>query len=133
MSRRWLVPPALGLVLVAGCHREDARRLARVGRKAAGRFETVAGGAHGRLITEVRQAVPVEGGPGLAQRVGQRLRWDKDLTGANLRISSPSRGVIHLEGTVLGLDQRRRALDLSRSTLGVDHVVDRMTVGRAAP
>jgi hypothetical protein len=133
MSRRWPIPLALALALVAGCSREDVPRLARVGRKAAARFEGLAGGAHGRLITEVRQAVPVEGGPGLAQRVGQRLRWDRDLTGADLRVSSPSPGVIHLEGTVRGLDQRRRALDLSRSTLGVDHVVDRMTVGRAGP
>jgi hypothetical protein len=68
MSRRWPIPLALALALVAGCSREDVPRLARVGRKAAARFEGLAGGAHGRLITEVRQAVPVEGGPGLAQR-----------------------------------------------------------------
>jgi hypothetical protein len=128
----WLLGLALTL-LSGGCQREDIDRLSRVGKKAGHRIDRLTGEMRSHLLAGAQRAKPALGVQGLAGRVAPRLRWDRDLAGADLKVSSPRQGVIRLEGTVLGLSQQRRALTLTRSTLGVEEVEDQLTVSGTLP
>src|SRR5262249_24913485 len=76
---RWL--PAVLLLGVCGCHREDADHLARVARKAAEQVQTLTGGTQGKLA-QAWQALRAHCDEmALDARVAARLRWDKALAG----------------------------------------------------
>jgi osmotically-inducible protein OsmY len=123
---RWKV--GLLLLAVCGCGREDADRLARVGRKTAAKFADVTAGARGKLSSGWQAVRGSLSDTTTDSRVVLRLRWEKALAGAEIQVQAPSPGVIHLQGTVADLDQRRRAVSLAESTQGVEKVVDEMTV-----
>jgi osmotically-inducible protein OsmY len=117
-------------LLAAGCGREDADRLARVGHKTAEKFEEVTAGARAKLVNgwnAVRGSLSEATTDG---RVALRLGWDKSLGGADVRVSSPSPGVVRLQGAVADVEQRRRAVNLAETTQGVEKVVDELTVAR---
>ena len=59
-----------------------------------------------------------------------RLRWDKALGGTRITVQAAG-GVVELRGTVGTDNQRRRALDVTETTTGVERVVDALEI--AAP
>jgi hyperosmotically inducible protein len=72
----------------------------------------------------------------VVSRVYSRLHWDKAMTGANLEIEIQAGGVAILTGVVPSEQAKTKALVLTAETVGVNQVVDRMTiaaVGRPAP
>jgi osmotically-inducible protein OsmY len=122
--RGWWLCLALAWA-AAGCGK-DADCLARVCKKSGARLDAVTGGARGRL-TDGWQAVRGSVGEAtLNSRVAVRLRWDRELAGADIQVDSPGRGVIRLRGTVADLTQRQRAVSLARSTQGVEAVQDEL-------
>lgn len=78
---------------------------------------------------EVRRSVEKLGVEG---RVYSRLHWDKSLTSAELEIDVEDEGVVILTGTVPDAAARRKALQLAEDTVGVQQVVDRLTLTTAA-
>jgi osmotically-inducible protein OsmY len=125
----WLI---LGLGLAAGGCGQDADRLSRVCHKTAARFDGVTEGLRGKLS----RAWAARGGPPgeatVEGRVAVRLRWDRDLEGADVHVEPVGPGVVRLRGCVADLAQRTRALELARSTRGVAQVQDALTEDDAA-
>jgi hypothetical protein len=112
----------------AGCNRQDADRLARVGRTTATQLSNLAGGPHGKLATGLEAMRGALGHATIDSRVAIRLEWDKDLANLDLRVLTTEPGVVRLEGKIADEKQRRRAVSLAASTLGVRQVVDALKV-----
>jgi osmotically-inducible protein OsmY len=126
MRRGWGRGLVLGCLLVSGCGRGDADRLARVARQAAAQLDGLSGGARDQLgegLEAARGALR----DGLAARVATRLRWDRDLAASAIEVQAGN-GVVRLRGGVASQDLRQRAVELARSTVGAEQVVDEMTV-----
>jgi hypothetical protein len=119
----------LGVVLLtvlSGCHRQDADRLANMGRKAAGHLEQMSGGAQGKFAAGLQGLFPGYG-DSLEGRVLARLRWDKNLAGAQIQVHLKGE-VVELRGTVISQEQKQRAVQLAETTAGVEHVSDLLSV-----
>ena len=116
---------------MSGCNRQDADRLARVGRTTATQLSNLAGGPHGKLATGLEAMRGALGQTTIDSRVATRLEWDRDLANLDLRVLIPESGVVRLEGKVADEKQRRRAVSLAASTLGVRQVVDALKVQQA--
>jgi osmotically-inducible protein OsmY len=115
------IPLLIGLVLVAaGCSRQDSQRLARVGKKIVERAEEMTGGAQEKLVGGLQN---VQDGTGLSARVASRLRWDVDVGDVEITVRTQG-NVVELRGRVESLKQRRRAVELAETTVGVARVVD---------
>jgi osmotically-inducible protein OsmY len=122
---RWLW---LGLAALAcGCGGRDAEHLARIGRTATSRLRTLTEGARAQLHVGWQNLRTSSDEASLDGRVAARLRWDKALADTDIRVSSPSAGVVHLEGTVTTPGQRDRAVELAFSTQGVERVLNKLT------
>lgn len=115
----------------AGCNRQDAERLERVGRTTAGSLSKLAGGPHGALATSLDAMRGAWGRSTIDSRVATRLEWDKDLASLDLHVTVTGKGVVRLEGKVNNDRQRRRAVSLAASTLGVDQVDDALSLQEA--
>lgn len=127
-SRRWL-PLYFGLALAAfGCNSQDTERLAKVARHLGDKLELLAGGADGRLPNWQTLRPGMEELT-LEARVSARLRWEQALEGAAIQVSVKD-GNVELKGTVRDMGQRRRAVDLAGSTVGVVEVVDRLEMAQ---
>jgi osmotically-inducible protein OsmY len=116
------------VVLASGCSREDADRLARIGSKTADKLDGITAGARGKLANGWQAVRSSLGDATPDSRVDLRLRWDKALAGTSLRVTSPSPGVVRLQGEVGDMEQRRRAVGLAETTQGVEKVVDELTL-----
>src|SRR5262245_23127643 len=75
--------------------------------------------------SEVRKSVEKMGVQG---RVYGRLHWDKSLEGANLEINVRDGQVVVLSGTVASATAKLRAEQLAHDTIGVNSVVNELTV-----
>jgi osmotically-inducible protein OsmY len=71
---------------------------------------------------------------GVEGRVYARLHWDKALSDSKIELSAPKSGVIKLSGTVSDPKAKAKAVELTTDTVGVNEVVDDLTVqSTAAP
>jgi hyperosmotically inducible periplasmic protein len=61
-------------------------------------------------------------------RVYARLYWDKSLADAPLKIETKDGGVVVLKGSVPSPEAKRRAVELTQSTVGVNEAVDELAV-----
>jgi len=64
----------------------------------------------------------------ILSRVYSRLHWDKYLVGSTLELEVQDTGAAILRGAVADEASRRRAVVLTRDTVGVTTVVDELTV-----
>jgi osmotically-inducible protein OsmY len=103
----------------AGCNRQDTEALTRIGQKVQSRAEAVTGD----LKSTTAASWHIVGDFGVDARVAARLRWDKELAGAAIDVLSSGTGV-ELRGKVTTFEQRRRAVMLAESTMGVEGVKD---------
>lgn len=123
--RRWLIA---GLLLaVCGCSK-DVDRLGQVCQRTAAKFAGATGGLRDKLQTGCGAVRGTVSETSLDSRVELRLRWDKDMAGAEVKVSLAGPGVVELTGTVADLTQRRRAVALAQTTTGIENVIDRLTV-----
>ena len=65
---------------------------------------------------------------GVQGRVYSRLRWDKQLSQADLDVDVEEGGIVALGGTVADETAKQKALQLAQDTVGVNRVIDRLTV-----
>ena len=113
-------------LLVAGCQYSDVDTLARIGQRAGQKLEEGFG-----LSPEVmagRMRGPLED-TGLAGRVRLRILFDRYVQDTTVQVGVPSTGVVRLRATVPDDTTRQRILDLTRSTTGVEQVIDEMKLG----
>jgi hypothetical protein len=118
---------ALALLAAAGCGKDDADGLARVGGKVATRFDALTGGARGKLGDSWDAARGCWAASALDSRVATRLRWDKAVADAAVQVSPAGAGSVRLNGTA-DRAQHDRAVELARSTVGVEKVIDEIEV-----
>lgn len=123
---RWSLMLALSLA-AAGCS-QDADRMARLCQKTAAKFDGATEGIRGRLRTGFGAVRGTVSDTGVDSRVALRLRWDADMAGAEIQVRPAGSGVVELRGSVADLAQRTRAVQLARTTAGVENVVDALTV-----
>lgn len=115
----WLV---LALAaLTTGCSRQDSERLARIGKHVAARAEA--------LTTDCQAGLSCGwgGAVGVAAHVSARIRWDKSLAGLAIQVHAAG-STVELKGTVRELAQRRRAVELAETTVGVEKVNDQLQI-----
>jgi osmotically-inducible protein OsmY len=74
---------------------------------------------------EVRAAVDKLGVQG---RVYGRLHWDKDLADATLDIDVQEDHIVVLKGSVPSQSAKAKAVQLTKDTIGVREVVDKLAV-----
>jgi osmotically-inducible protein OsmY len=65
---------------------------------------------------------------GVHGRVYSRLRWDKNVEGANIDIEVRDEGIVVLHGAVRNAAAKTKAAELAHDTVGVTEVVDELTV-----
>jgi osmotically-inducible protein OsmY len=121
------------LTLAAGCGRQDAEGLAKVCHKVRDKGVEMTGGRHSKLATGCHALHGSTGSSALDSRVAVRLRWDKALTDSDIQVSITAPGVVKLEGTITNQTQRGRALDLAKSTQGVEDAVDALEIKAPPP
>ena len=68
----------------------------------------------------------------IVSRVYSRLHWDKALTGSNMEIEVQAGGVAVLTGAVPSEEAKVKALALTSETVGVNEVVDQLTIAAIA-
>ena len=121
-SRRkaWLAAGLLTAALAgSGCAKHDTEALARIGRKLADRAEN--------WIGEFKDHLDLGGGNSVQARVTQRLRWDKALAESPIEVKG--RGAdVELNGILVDIALKTRAVELAQSTTGVANVVDNLQV-----
>jgi hyperosmotically inducible periplasmic protein len=64
----------------------------------------------------------------VVSRVYSRLHWDKALTNATMEIEVQAGGIAILSGAVPSEEARTKALTLTSETVGVNQVVDHLTI-----
>jgi osmotically-inducible protein OsmY len=112
------IATVLGLILLAGCSREDGEKLARVG-KLAGEKVRDAAPARTPFGDLAAESTP-------AGRVRVRLRTDAILSDYPIEVTEAPDG-IHLRGQVPHQDHAEWAEKLTRETVGVTNVVNELT------
>lgn len=122
-NRRKALWLAAALLLAAGCNRQDTECLARLGRRAA----DGADGLTARIRESLNRNLQDVGGRALADRVSGRLRWDKGLADAAIEVKADGKA-LELKGKVKTPEQRRRAVEVAESTVGVETVSDQIQV-----
>lgn len=110
-------------LLPAGCKRQDAECLTRIGQKMA----TALGEAKSSLDVGWQGVVPAMG---LEARVAARLHWDKALAGAAIEVKV-NNAEVELTGTVGDQTQSARAAELAEATTGVEKVVNNLQINSA--
>ena len=115
--------PFVVVFATAGCGTEDTDRLGKIGRLVAARAESLASGTNGKLSSDWKAACGISAGNELAQRVGARLRWDKDFADTEIEVTADG-ATVELIGKITSKDQRHHAVDIAQSTAGVEKVVD---------
>lgn len=129
MNKAWRRHAGLvcvGGLLASGCNSEDTEHLAKVGRVTAAKLEAATGGNE-KLASSWQALKGDLNQLGLDARVANRIRWDKSLAEFKILVSAKN-GEVELKGTVRDLSQRRRAVELAESTMGVDKVTDLLEI-----
>jgi len=116
----------LGVLVSAGCVKQDTEILSRVGRNLAEKTKTSTAGLRERLPFRLT----VAGEPSLADRIQQRLANDKLLAAATIAVHING-AEAELKGAVERDEQKRRAVDLAETTQGVEKVIDSLQVSEA--
>jgi osmotically-inducible protein OsmY len=112
------------LLVAAGCKARDGDVLRKIARKTGEKLEGATGS-----VGQMAGSVPVPAvGSDVTARVQARLRWDRYLADSRIDVRGRGKGVIVLKGQVSEASVKQRALDLARSTVGVERVSDEVKV-----
>ena len=117
-SRKRFGLPLLALLsaAAAGCNRNDVEVLTRVGAKLAERAENL-------VERSPKLRIPLQTKITRRERVMQRLRNDKLLSGLPIEVAETGRGV-KLLGTVADDATKTMILELVRNTIDIEEVED---------
>lgn len=117
--------PAFLLMLTA-CNRQDTKHLAKVGEIVQSRGKETLEDIHAQHLSEF-SINSVMTSSLIAGRVRSRLQLDQALQKTEIEVI-PNGEEVELKGKVNTLAQRQRAVDLAKTTLGVNGVIDKITV-----
>jgi osmotically-inducible protein OsmY len=124
----WLAGLAVSFAMAAaGCDNEEVDRLNRVGQKVGEKCQVAINGTENSLSAGIEAMRSNWNEAALDTRVSLRLRWDKSLSDAAIKVSV-SDGVVELKGSLAKESQRQTAVNIAQSTTGVESVKDEMTV-----
>jgi osmotically-inducible protein OsmY len=126
LAGSWLLSALV--LLPSGCSKRDTERLACVGRRIVQKAEAMSQDTNDRLHTGWQSFRANLDETGLDARVSTRLRWDKTLEDTPIEVFAVPDNGVELKGSVANLEQRRRAVALAESTVGVERVVDSLAV-----
>ena len=65
---------------------------------------------------------------GVQARVYSRLRWDKNVASQKIEVDASEAGVVTLRGQLDRQSAKQQAIELAQDTIGVERVVDQLTV-----
>ena len=128
-TRFWPILLAGAALAPAGCNRDDTDRLAKIGSILAERTEAMLGGLQEDFSTQWHSLQSRGQQTQLQRRVVHRLSQEKTLVDARINVSAQG-NVVELHGQVRNLEQRRRAVDLAESTLGVSKVEEHLQISK---
>lgn len=117
----------LVVFLLAGCNRQDTECLARIGKRVLERSQSATTEFGERVHGGLRE---LRGEAEVKDHVVERLRWDKGLVDLKLDVEVKERKAT-LRGAVNNPDQKRRAVELVQTTVGIEEVVDEVTLAEA--
>jgi osmotically-inducible protein OsmY len=127
-TSQWLAGLAVSLaVSSAGCDNEEVDRLNRVGQKVGEKCQVAINGTENSLSAGIEAMRSNWNEAALDTRVSLRLRWDKSLSDAAIKVSV-NEGVVELKGTIAKESQRQTVINIAQSTTGAESVKDEMTV-----
>ncbi len=66
-------------------------------------------------------------------RVYSRLHWDKQLVDAHIEVAVAEGGVVSIRGVVNNPKTKAKATKLAQDTVGVEKVINRLTVADESP
>jgi hyperosmotically inducible periplasmic protein len=131
--RRWIIPAVavIGLTWAYVGRAQDPGTGQKVGEKVDSAVQDIKSG-----LKKVGDAAKEQFGKAKASvnnmtvesRVYGRLHWDKALNDATLELSTTDDGVITLDGTVADAKAKVRAVELTKETVGVTKVIDRLAL-----
>ena len=124
----WLLAGAV--CASVGCSSQDADRLAHLGHRLAAKAQALTGSADGPVVSGWPPARPEPSSKPeetLDARVSARLHGDKGLANTEIRVKAIGKQ-IELLGKLETEAQRRRAVELAESTVGVEQVADSLEV-----
>lgn len=136
-AKFWIVPVVGLTVLVTGwatpAQEPDAPKTTteKLKEKAGGVVQSIkkgAASAEEAIKNQYARAKDAVVKMGIEGRVYARLHWEKALNGSKIELSAPKKGVIALSGTVADPKAKAKAVELTADTIGVDEVVDHLTV-----
>ncbi len=113
-------------LLSAGCNRQDADGLERIGHKVLERTQAAVSPLREKFDDTVK-GFGSSSGSGLHERVQRRLQWDKALADVAIEVTITDHEV-ELKGKLKSAEQRRRAVELTETTAGVERVTDHLEV-----
>src|ERR1700730_6620051 len=120
----WLAGLAVSLaVSCVGCDNEEVDRLNRVGQKVGEKCHVAINGTENSLAASMEAMRSNWNEAALDTRVSLRLRWEKSLGDAAIKVSV-TEGVVELKGTLAKESQRQTAINIAQSTTGVESVKD---------
>lgn len=131
--RRSRLGCALLSILMVGCCDNDAEKLRLVGDKTFDRVSLLAQQVTdelGQTLLE-RQKASSSSSPSVAERVTQRLRWDRDLGALEIDVSQKNDAIV-LAGKVKSDVQKKQAEEIAERTLGVQKVQNNLQVEEKA-
>jgi hypothetical protein len=128
MSMRTLVAIQLALpalLLSSGCKARDGDILLKVCGRLGEKLEVATGTSVSQVTATLRGAA---GDASLGTRVQNRLRWDRYLHESEIEVSLTATNVVTLRGQVADRALKQRAYELARTTVGIEKVVDELTL-----
>ncbi len=111
----------LSLLLLAGCKARDGDILHQVARRTGQKLEGAITGPARQLPTRVPNPMTEVS---VAARVDARLRYDRHLADHSFVVRAKGASAVVVAGSVPEASLKQRALDLAKSTVGVETVVD---------
>jgi hypothetical protein len=117
---RTLLRALLLIPLSTGCDPQDSERLARVGRVVTTKVQALA-----PQRTPFAESIGLNQNP--EERVRSRIRSDRYLSALPIDVSADG-GTVRLKGSVDQEVLKRRAVEIAESTVGVDKVIDELSV-----
>ena len=128
--RWWLALSLASLAL--GCNSDDTAHLGRLGRLVGGQIERMTVDPNSKLVKGWHSLRDGCEDAGLDGRVSLRLRWEKVLAEVPIQVKATG-DLVELRGMVADLSQRRRAVELAESTVGVQKVIDALELPAQGP
>ncbi len=115
------------LLILSGCNQKDKEKLGNIGRMVGSKMETAILDIKEELLKKRgKSSQPTKNvnfNSETAQKVSERLNNDSELKDSKIEVSEVNQTIV-LKGRVGDLQQKRRAVNIAETTVGVKSVQD---------